>query len=1072
MKKKKSKIAPLPDGLASEFINQVKSYQPWCQVQLRDQDLLDLDSFAKGSKLYQQYRESVTKGSGQVVQGWRLLRLAGPSYLPIRTEFDRDPTSILYEKLSLDADSELLACGIELVLLPATAWKEDATAQIRALTMQELGHTQSSRQALKTPSTKARGAGGGGAMLAGVAESLTGGGSGRGVSAAATGRLAQQTAQARRTAIEEKLAAGSAAFSVGIYVWAEGAERSVVRKLDQLAGAITERYRAGGGGGQGNTFRVVTQGQGNLDEVRRRGYAPFFGSEPGVLAAPEVAALWHLPSPQEITATGLNWAKAVSPPPESDIVHAIVGKDGTLRRLDNKWRSVVCHYLMPDGSKQLIGLTEQALLRGQTRIGKPGSGKTETIRGSVKQAIERDDCANVGKGGSPLKSNGVFVSDPNRDLSFDLLDIVPDWYEEHVCFIDFTDRERVCSLNPMYLGGIKGINPEAVADLRQTMGGHFAKEGDRQTFLSILAQEQEQLGMNGSSFGGTASEGEEEEEGDEAAAAAVTSAVLEAICSTLGVSMDTTPNIYRFFSNGLNLAAETDKSANFWTLKRIMEDGPYREALVSKSRNELARPYWENDFPAQAEKQGGAALASTKNRLEALLRDPIVRRNFAQRKRTVKLRELLDQGKLVIACYSPELGANKPFIMQVSFKMLQLDLFSRADTPKEQRRVAELHLDEFQESVGTDPATVVRCFEQVRKYGGALDCCHQNLNQVSTIVKDITSNVGTMIAMNIGKYERDFYSGYFESSQWPRQQIQQAFAELPPFSMVPRIWDNGREHSSFVAQNLPPEKRLPNNTKPLLIALNDSHAPGGTGYRLDWYDGEGEDTNSASGSSSSSGTYSGSLLKLSKQEGYEGFWVATEEGKRRGVRPTLPTDCPGLIEALTRFLYALPVEDGGLRWHVLAFDEWEAAKLGLTPQKVAAINADGRELERCWQMLLEIEAMPPRQRHDYLASAQLGDYEWQLYRASRYGRDEVLREYILENPGLVPVKRERLVMLSRLKYGVPVPEIEAESKRPDLFTALADTIRERQQEEMEAEMLEEMLNPKKKGGGRAGSKSK
>ncbi|HEX2912253.1 MAG TPA: hypothetical protein VH186_15695 [Chloroflexia bacterium] len=1005
--KAKNQPAPIPEGLAADFINQVKSYYPWSQPLMQDSDPLDLEAFAQTNAMYRQYRQS----TGQAVTGWQLLGLAQPSHLPVKTDFSGDPTRVLYQKLDLGQDSDLLACGIELVLVPASDWRNDANTALKNLHAQEIGHNQASKQALSPAQGK------GGSGLAGLGINLPGlgGAKGANVGSAASSRVNLKSAQQQREAIEDKLE-DSAAFSVMVYVWAEGSERAVQQKVKQLAGALVERYRAE------NSFRVVASGQ-DLRAVRKRGYSPFFAPEPSVLSASELAALWHLPSPQEITSGSLNWAKAVSPPPESDIVHAIILKDGTRRRVDNTWRQVLCLYAMPDGSKLEIGIGEQGLLRGQTRIGRPGSGKTVTAESSFVQDIERDDKANSGKGGSPLRSNGIFVSDPNRDMSFDLLDRVPDWYERHVCFVDATDKERVCSLNPLYIP--EGFDRTALSEFRQTLGGNLPKE-EQSNLLHLLDNA--------------------DEAGDDAAVAALCSAVLDALSATLGVSMDNTPNIYRFFANSLQLVTELDKSATFWTIKKLLEDGAYREAMVESSRNNLIRPYWEVDFPMQAEKQGGAALTSTKNRMEALLRDPVVRRLFAQRKRTVNIRELLDAGETIIGCFSPELGANKGFIMQIYFKLGQLAVFSRADTAKEQRRTTSFHLDEFQESVAKDPETVVRCFEQIRKYGGALNCMHQNLEQVKNIVRSIVGNVGTMVAMNIGPYDRTFYSDYFSSRTWPKEQIEQAFAELPRFSMIPRIFDNGKEHTPFVAQNLPRSPRLP-NVEPLLIAVNDSESP--NGYHLEFYD---------------EALHAG-LLEVSEQEGFEGFWVATAEGQRRGVQPSLPKECPGLIEALTRFLY----QADGMRWQIVPFDPKEAAIQGLTAEKVAEINRDPAQLAECWELLLSIEALPPRQRLAYLTSQQqLSDYDWLLYRASRYGRDLLLWEYLIENPGLIPVKRERILTLSRLKYGVPVAEIEAETVRPDQFTARAGEIKQLHDDEAQAEMTEAMLNsPKGKGGGKA-----
>lgn len=988
-------LSEIPTGLPQEFISLIKSRYEFCEVQVQAPgfDPLNLDA-VKENKFVQR-RKSI--GEGKVVSAYRLLHLNGASYLGIKTKFLDDPTALIYPKLDLSNDSGLSACGIEIVCVPASEWQKEAQQAIQNFQSQEMSHQVASQLALSTT-----------------------GGKSQDTSRAATSRSSLASTKVQREAIEKRLEEGTAAFCVWIYVWAEGDKKAVESRLSQLVNIFSQyTVAASPKTGPGQRFTVQKSGQG-LNEVRKRAYPLFFAPEPSVLTVSELAVLWHIPNK---SVRGPERAGAMSPPPAMPLVHRTILADGRVIKTDDKWRRVIGLYTQADGTQLEIGISEQGCLRGGDLTGRPGSGKSVDLETSIVLDTQRDDTANVGKGKSDAPWNSIVSIDPNGDFIYDTIDRLPDTHEAITAVIDPLDRERVAGLNPMAIP--KGFDQEAIEAMVSTLGG-----GLDSTLRNLVQNTAKENARDGS-------------------VGLVASSMIEIFAKTQGVTMDTTPTIYRVISNAIRLSVEADSNATIWTLLRLINDEAYRAAMVTRTRDELLRQFWTDEFANMADKQGGSALAPTRSRLENLLRQESIRRLLTQRVRTVNLRQSIDKGHVLLFRFSPELGADKSFLLAVSFNLIKQAVFSRANIAKEQRRMVSVYLDEFQDILGTDASTLQTWLEQARKFGGAVTLAHQNLSQVKTLLEALKGTIGSFIPMLVGPDDRKFYAGYFDSAEWPREQIERAFAKLPPYSKVAKLYDAGQDFTPVLLRSLP---RLPRQASrvPTLVALKDENTP--SGYRIEPYN----------------PTQHGEALRESKADGMEGFWEATEQGIARGISPATPTFCPNLIEEMTSFLH----RKGQLQWGLHPFDMRGADLSGFNPEEIRRINGTSGELKEAQQLLLEVERMADQQEREDTLSA-LDERRWQLYRMSRKGRDIALRKVLIQpsQRSLIPEKRNRVLTLSRLWVGTPIAEIEAEAKRPDGFTVEAERIREKMMQEAEAAAASQE-NGKRGGGGGGKAKAK
>jgi hypothetical protein len=962
-------LKAIPNELPAEVINMINSRYDFCQmiIQPTGFDHLDLDS-VKDSMFLQRRNGLMQKHSA-----YKLLTLEHP-FMPIKTEFEDDPTTHFYSRLDLSNDSGITACGVEFVLVPAQTWATDLNHYLDQLKNQEVQQQFATR---KGSSTKA-----------GASPNTT---------LVARSKSAAQAIQTQTEVLQKKLEEAEGAFCVFAYLWAEGSPNSVTNRLKQLE-AVFNRYSLAlpGRKGKGNRFICIENGQ-SLDKVRLRAYPPLFGSEPSVLNTKELAGLWHLPN-QKIK-MGVEKAGAMSPPPALPLIHKITLPDGTSYLSDNKWRLVWGTYRQNDGTKLEVGLPEQGCYRGVDVTGLPGSGKSVDLEGIIIQTVNRNDTENIGKGGSPLPNNSFIAADPNGDFVYDTLDRMPPHMEDKIAIVDPLDPERVVGMNPMFIP--QGISQEGIEALIGSIGQGL---DDR-----AFQQEVKRLGAEGVAKDGLVG--------------LVAASMIDIFAKTQGVSMENTPNVYRVVSNAIRLAVGADGSSTIWTLLRIINDAPYREAMVSRIREPLTIDYWLNEFPAFADKGGGAQLSSTRSRLENLLRSEPVRRLFTQRIRTLDIREFADKGYGVFFRFSPLLGEEQQsFLLATSFTMVKQAIFSRSDGDKAGRRMCHVLLDEFQQMVGADSKTLTLWLEQARKFGGAIVLSHQNLAQVKVLLEAMKGTLGSYVPMRVGSDDRSYYARFFDSPEFPAAQIERVFDKLPAYSKVVKLHDGTKQYPPILLNSLPridPYAAEP----PKLVAIQDDSQL--NGYRLELYN----------------PTRHGDSLEPGMVDGVAAKWQATARGVQEGIKPVSVNLCAGLIEELTGFLH----KKGQLAWGLHPFDLRGATLSGYDLETVRKLNRDTSELKKAQELLLEVEQMPKVEREDYLAGME--EKDWQLYRMSRKGRDTQLRSLLTQHKGIIPEKRSRVLTLSRLMVGTPVPEIEAEGKRSDSFTVEAEQIRERMMNE-------------------------
>jgi hypothetical protein len=185
-------------------------------------------------------------------------------------------------------------------------------------------------------------------------------------------------------------------------------------------------------------------------------------------------------------------------------------------------------------------------------------------------------------------------------------------------------------------------------------------------------------------------------------------------------------------------------------ITRMLTDKKFREKVLAEVKDTVVLQFWRVEFASWQDRFVAEAIAPVLNKVGAFVANPIIRNIIGQPKSTFNIREMMDQGKILIVNLSKGLIGEDNAAILGSFLVtkIQLAAMSRSDIENvDDRRPFYLYVDEFQ-NFATDSFAVI--LSEARKYGLNLTVANQYISQMSETVRDaVFGNVGTMITMRI-----------------------------------------------------------------------------------------------------------------------------------------------------------------------------------------------------------------------------------------------------------------------------------------------------------------------------------
>jgi len=204
-------------------------------------------------------------------------------------------------------------------------------------------------------------------------------------------------------------------------------------------------------------------------------------------------------------------------------------------------------------------------------------------------------------------------------------------------------------------------------------------------------------------------------------------------------------------------------------VNRMLSDPEYRRKIIEKVKDPMVKSFWVNEFARYTQRYEVEATAAIQNKIGQLISNPLIRNIIGQVKSKIDIKELMDEGKILIANLSKgRIGEeNSRLLGALLITKLQLAAMSRVDIPEEERRDFFLYVDEFQNFATEAFAGIL---SEARKYKLSLTLANQYIAQLEEItpsgksskVKDaIFGNIGTLITFRVGAEDAEFLEKEF-----------------------------------------------------------------------------------------------------------------------------------------------------------------------------------------------------------------------------------------------------------------------------------------------------------------------
>lgn len=208
-------------------------------------------------------------------------------------------------------------------------------------------------------------------------------------------------------------------------------------------------------------------------------------------------------------------------------------------------------------------------------------------------------------------------------------------------------------------------------------------------------------------------------------------------------------------------------------ITRMLTDKKFRKETLGYCTDTVVLQFWNVEFASWTDKFQAEAIAPVLNKVGAFTANPVIRNIIGQPKSTFNIRQIMDEGKILIVNLSKGLIGEDNASILGSFLVtkIQLAAMSRSDIPDiKDRRPFFLYVDEFQNFATDSFATIL---SEARKYGLNLTVANQYISQMSDTVRDaVFGNVGTMISFRVSADDAPILAKQFEPQFEPNDLLQ------------------------------------------------------------------------------------------------------------------------------------------------------------------------------------------------------------------------------------------------------------------------------------------------------------
>lgn len=210
------------------------------------------------------------------------------------------------------------------------------------------------------------------------------------------------------------------------------------------------------------------------------------------------------------------------------------------------------------------------------------------------------------------------------------------------------------------------------------------------------------------------------------------------------------------------LALLEQPSAILPDILRLLTDKTFRKEVIGNLSNPQVRRFWTHEFEQFAKQYRNEGIAPIQNKVGAFLADPALHRIFTRTDGGIRLRSVMDAGKILLVNLSHgSIGEDSASLLgALLVTSIGHAAFSRANQLETDRRPFFLYVDEFQTFT---TLAVADMLSGLRKFSVGMVLAHQYLHQLEPdVLHAVMGNAGTLISFRLGAHDANLIAREFE----------------------------------------------------------------------------------------------------------------------------------------------------------------------------------------------------------------------------------------------------------------------------------------------------------------------
>ena len=333
-----------------------------------------------------------------------------------------------------------------------------------------------------------------------------------------------------------------------------------------------------------------------------------------ILNVEELASLWHPPALSLTGIKNIAWGKVSQSEPPLNLPTAVDTDEADKKQINFIARTEYKNKVT------IFGIKKPDRRQHIYIIGKTGTGKSTLI---ANMAI--NDLRN---------KEGLAVIDPHGDLTEILLDYIPSYRVNDVCYLDPSDTGHPFHLNPLE------VHNPAYKEL--------VASGIVAIFYKLYAY-------------------------------------------TWG------PRLEHILRNSLLTLLETPEPT-LVQIPDLLTNKNFRGKIVERLTDPTLKGFWTNEFDKMSENLRAEAVSPILNKVGQFVSSPTIRQIIGSYRSTINLEDIMNQGKVLLVNLSQgKIGEdNSALLGAMIITQLQLAAMNRIRVPEEERKDFYLYVDEFQ----------------------------------------------------------------------------------------------------------------------------------------------------------------------------------------------------------------------------------------------------------------------------------------------------------------------------------------------------------------------------------------